>query len=349
MDLSKKAFKKGRGANINTSNRFERFTYEELPEDAEKSVSTRFIEIFPKSIVNKVNSPDVGMEYSLNPYQGCEHGCTYCYARPTHEYWGYSAGVDFEQTILVKKNAPDLLRETFEKKSWKVKPIVLSGNTDCYQPAEREFELTRELLKVFLEYQHPVGIITKNGLLLRDLDIIEKLAEKRLISVNVTITTQDESLRRALEPRTSTIKKRWELVTALRRIDVPVHVMMSPAIPALNDHEVLPMAKTAKEAGATGFSSQIVRLMGKNEELFERWLEVHYPDRAKKVMEQIRSLHKGKTGTSEFGVRGRGTGVLADNLRSQRQLAIRKYFPNQRPSKLETGLFCRPSDQLRLF
>lgn len=349
METSGKQFKKGRGTSVNTANRFEKLRYEPLPEDTAKSVKTKFIDITPKSIVNKVKSPDIGMDYSLNPYQGCEHGCTYCYARTTHEFWGYSAGVDFEQTILVKKNAPDLLRETFEKRSWKVKPIVLSGNTDCYQPAEKEFEITRELLKVFLEYQHPVGIITKNALLLRDLDIIEQLADKRLISVNVTITTLDESLRSKLEPRTSTIKKRLEMVTKLRAIDVPVHVMMSPAIPALNDHELLPMAKAAKEAGANSFSSQIVRLMGKNEELFEQWLEVHFPDRSAKVMQQIRSLHQGKTGSSEFGVRGSGVGVLAENLRSQRKLAIRKYFPDQEPAVLDRTLFHRPTDQLRLF
>lgn len=349
MNGSKNRYKKGRGTSVNTSNRFERYTYEELPEDAEKAVKTKFIEISPKSIVNKVHSPDVGMDYSLNSYQGCEHGCTYCYARTTHEFWGYSAGVDFEQTILVKKNAPDLLRETFEKRSWKVKPIVMSGNTDCYQPAEKEFELTRELLKVFLEYQHPVGIITKNALLLRDLDLIEKLSDKRLISVNVSITTLDESLRSKLEPRTSTIKKRLEMVKQLKAIEVPVHVMMSPAIPALNDHELLPMAKAAKEAGASSFSSHIVRLMGKNEELFERWLGAHYPDRAEKVMQQIKSLHNGRTGSSEFGVRGRGVGVLAENLRSQRKLAIRKYFPNQKSPVLDTSLFRRPTDQLSLF
>lgn len=348
MDTGKR-YKKGRGASVNTKNRFERFSYEELPEDADKSVKTKFIEITTKSIVNKVSSPDVGMDYSLNPYQGCEHGCTYCYARPTHEYWGYSAGVDFEQTILVKKNAAELLRETFEKRSWEVKPIVVSGNTDCYQPAEKEFELTRELLKVFLEYQHPVGIITKNALLLRDLDIIEQLSNKRLISINVSITTLDEKLRSKLEPRTSTIKKRLEMVTQLSALHVPVHVMMSPAIPALNDHELLPMAKAAKEAGASSFSSHIVRLMGKNEELFERWLEAHFPDRAAKAMQQIRSLHNGRTGSSEFGVRGRGVGVLAENLRSQRKLAIRKYFPNQKSAILDTSLFQRPTDQLSLF
>ncbi|XOV67576.1 MAG: PA0069 family radical SAM protein [Fluviicola sp.] len=342
-------YKKGRGASINTANRFERYSYEQLPEDEEKSIKTKFIEIAPKSIVNKVHSPDVGMEYSLNPYQGCEHGCTYCYARPTHEFWGYSAGVDFEQTILVKKNAEELLRNTFEKRSWEVKPIVLSGNTDCYQPAEKEFEITRELLQVFLEYQHPVGIITKNALLLRDLDIIEQLSEKRLISINVSITTLDESLRSKLEPRTSTIKKRLEMVGQLSSLNVPVHVMMSPAIPALNDHELLPMAKASKEAGASSFSSHIVRLMGKNEELFERWLDAHFPDRSGKVMQQIRSLHNGRTGSSEFGVRGRGVGVLAENLRSQRKLAIRKYFPDQKSAVLETSLFRRPSDQLRLF
>ncbi len=346
---SGKRYKKGRGTSVNTKNRFERLSYEELPQDTEKSVKTKFIDISPKSIVNKVNSPDVGMDYSLNPYQGCEHGCTYCYARPTHEYWGYSAGVDFEQTILVKKNAPDLLRETFENRSWEVKPIVLSGNTDCYQPAEKEFEITRELLKVFLEYQHPVGIITKNALLLRDLDIIEQLSNKRLISINVSITTLDEALRSKLEPRTSTIRKRFEMVKQLSALEFPVHVMMSPAIPAMNDHELLPMAKAAKEAGASSFSSHIVRLMGKNEELFERWLEAHFPDRAVKVMQQIRSLHNGKTGSSEFGVRGKGVGVLAENLRSQRKLAIRKYFPNQKSPILDTQLFQRPTDQLRLF
>lgn len=346
---SNKGYKKGRGASVNTKNRFERLSYEELPEETAAPVKTKFIEISPKSIVNKVHSPDVGMDYSLNPYQGCEHGCTYCYARPTHEYWGYSAGIDFEQTILVKKNAPELLRETFDKKSWEVKPIVLSGNTDCYQPAEKEFEITRELLKVFLEYQHPVGIITKNALLLRDLDLIEQLSDKRLIAVNITITTLDERLRSRLEPRTSTIKKRLEMVSILKAMKVPVHVMMSPAIPALNDHELLPMAKAAKEAGAQSFSSHVVRLMGKNEELFERWLEAHYPDRSAKVMQQIRSLHNGRVGSSEFGVRGRGVGVLAENLRSQRKLAIRKYFPNQESVQLDTTLFQRPTDQLRLF
>lgn len=349
MNSFENRFKKGRGASVNTANRFEKWHYEPLPEDLDKAVRTKFIDIQPKSIVNKVLSPDVGMDYSLNPYQGCEHGCTYCYARPTHEFWGYSAGVDFEQTILVKKNAPELLKATFEKSSWKVKPIVMSGNTDCYQPAEKEFELTRELLKVFLKYQHPVGIITKNALLLRDMDIIEQLAEKRLIAVNISITTLNESLRSKLEPRTTTIKKRLEMITRLRASEVPVHVMMSPAIPALNDHELLPMAKAAKEAGATSFSSQIVRLMGKNEELFEHWLEAHFPDRSKKVMEQIRALHGGRTGSSELGVRGRGVGVLAENLRSQRKLAVRKYFPNQKTIALDTTLFQRPSDQLRLF
>lgn len=349
MNQSKKRFKKGRGASANNGNRFEKLFYEPLDEDKDLAVRTKFIEINPKSIVNKVLSPDVGMEYSLNPYQGCEHGCTYCYARPTHEYWGYNSGIDFEQTVLVKKNAPELLRQTFDKKSWEVKPIVLSGNTDCYQPAERQFKLTRQLLEVFLEYKHPVGIITKNALLLRDLDIIEELATYNLISVNVSITTLDESLRSKLEPRTSTIKKRFEMVRALSDHKVPVRVMMAPAIPALNDHDMLPMAKAAKEAGANGFSSHVVRLMGKNAALFEEWLAAHYPERSKKVMQQIRSLHRGKTGSSEFGLRGRGSGPLAENIRNQRKLAIRKYFPDQKRTVLDTTLFQRPTDQLRLF
>lgn len=346
--MKKRTYVKGRGAQGNPSNRFEKLRYEPMPED--EAGKTHFVKVFPKSIVNKVASPDVGMDYSLNPYQGCEHGCTYCYARPTHEFWGYSAGIDFERAILVKQNAPELLRETFEKKNWTVKPIVLSGNTDCYQPAERTFELTRQLLEVFLEYRHPVGIITKNALLLRDLDLIEPLAKQRLIAVNVSITTLNEELRSRLEPRTSTISRRLEMVRQLSELGVPVNVLLAPVIPGLNDHEMLPVAKAASEAGAVGFSSHIVRLMGANEELFEHWLEVHYPDRKGKVMNQLRELHNGRVGSSEFGVRGRGVGALAENIRNQRRLAMRKYFAKKRGFALETSLFRRPSDnQMRLF
>lgn len=355
MDRNDKSAFSGRGSGHNPANRFERRIYSEEDTDGvdlpyEEAAKTKYVEVFPKSIVNKVISPDVGMDYSLNPYQGCEHGCTYCYARPTHEYWGMSAGLDFEQVILVKKNAPDLLRQALDKKSWVPKPIVLSGNTDCYQPAEREFELTRELLKVFLEYRHPVGIISKNVLLNRDLDLIEELAEMNLIAVNLSITTLNEELRRQLEPRTATAHRKLELIEKLANIRVPVNVMASPIIPALNDHEMLSIAKAASEHGANSFHAHVVRLMGPNEHIFEEWVKFHYPDRAQKVMNQIRSLHEGKTGNSTFGDRMKGNGVFALNIRRQRELAKRKYFPNPNYFKLRTDLFRRPNGgQLFLF
>lgn len=345
----------GRGTGLNPTNRFERNSYstdfnDGVDEPIEDVQKTRFLEIHPKTIVNKVTSPDVGMDYSLNPYQGCEHGCTYCYARPTHEYWGYSAGLDFEQTILVKKNAPELLRETLNHKNWAVKPIVLSGNTDCYQPAERKFGVTRKLLEVFLEYKHPVGIISKNSLMFRDLDLIEALAADRLISVYLSITTLDEKLRRTMEPRTATTKKKLELVRALSDLEVPVTVMAAPIIPGLNDHEILSIAQAASEAGAKGFHAHVVRLMGPNAQLFEHWLSEHYSDRATKVMNQIREIHGGKTGSSEFGKRNRGQGAFAVNIRMQRELAKRLYFSKPADFSLRTDLFRRPDDiQMRLF
>ncbi|MDG1334124.1 MAG: PA0069 family radical SAM protein [Crocinitomicaceae bacterium] len=345
----------GRGSGYNPTNRFEKHSYSDDDKDGmdvplDEAARTKYVDIFPKSVVNKVTSPDVGMDYSLNPYQGCEHGCTYCYARPTHEFWGLSAGLDFEQVILVKKNAPDLLRKTLDKKSWVPRPIVLSGNTDCYQPADKKFGLTRELLKVFLEYRNPVGIITKNVLMNRDLDVIEELADLNLIGVNLSITTLDEELRRKLEPRTATAKRKLDLVEKLANINVPVNVMASPIIPALNDHEILAIAKAASERGAASFHSHVVRLMGPNEKIFEQWVNHHYPDRAQKVMNQVRDIHGGKSGSSTFGDRMKGTGAFALNIRRQRALAKRKYFPNSKSSKLRTDLFRRPSGgQLFLF
>jgi len=220
---NKKHYFNGRGAQKNPVNKFELNSYSNKSLDGIDDYeiidkSTQYLEVYPKTIVNKVDSPDVGMDYSLNPYQGCEHGCTYCYARPTHQYWGYSAGTDFEEKIMVKKNAPELLRNAFEKKSWKVKPIVLSGNTDCYQPGERKFELTRQLLSVFLHYQHPVGIITKNALMMRDLDLLEELGKLNLVKVNLSIRTLNENLRRKLELRTASCKRKLELLLALKKI-----------------------------------------------------------------------------------------------------------------------------------
>ena len=354
-DKSKNYFS-GRGAQNNPGNRFEKHTYEiehwegiDEPDFEEKR--TQFIPVFPKSIVNKVTSPDVGMDYSLNPYQGCEHGCTYCYARPTHEYWGKGSGLDFERVIFVKENAPELLRKAFEKKSWKVKPIVLSGNTDCYQPCERKFGLTRQLLEVFLEYRHPVGIISKNVLMKRDLDLIEKLADLGLIAVNLSITTLDEELRRKLEPRTATTARKLELIEHLVAINVPVNVMVSPVIPSLNDHEILTIAKAAAERGASGFHSHVVRLMGANGAIFEDWLSKNFPDRSEKVINQLKAIHGGRVGSSNFDKRMKGLGQFAQIIQQQKMLAKSKYFPHQKNYSLRTDLFIRPGKgrQLDLF
>lgn len=346
----------GRGSDNNPKNKFNKNKYVNEEQDGVdipivSSNLTQFIDVFPKTIVNKVSSPDVGMDYSLNPYQGCEHGCTYCYARPTHEYWGYSAGLDFEKIILVKKNAAQLLKQTFHKKKWVVKPIILSGNTDCYQPCERQFEITRSLLKTCLEYQHPVGIITKNVLMNRDLDIIEELARLNLISVNISITTLNEALRRKLEPRTASGKRKLELIENLTNLNVPVNVMAAPIIPALNDHEIISIAKSVSERGANSFHAHIVRLMGPNEQIFERWLDHHFPDRKNKVLNQLKSIHNGKTGQSNFGTRMKGQGVFALNIQRQVQLAKYKYFKNPKHIRLNTTLFKRPSlnGQLDLF
>lgn len=346
----------GRGAQSNPGNRFERNQYavehwEGVDELYVPPKSTEFIDVFPKSIVNKVISPDVGMDYSLNPYQGCEHGCTYCYARPTHEYWGQGPGLDFERVIFVKKNAVELLEDTFRKKSWKVKPIVLSGNTDCYQPCEKKYEITRNLLKVFLECQHPVGIITKNALMKRDLDIIGELASKQLIAVNISITTLNEEVRRKLEPRTSTSQRKLALISDLANLNVPVNVMAAPIIPAINDHEILSIAKAAADYGANSFHSHVVRLMGANETIFEDWLSLYFPDRKEKVLNQLKSIHGGRVGSSKFGSRMKGEGNFAVNLRRQREIAKNKYFKHRKQVVLRTDLFRRPpiNGQLNLF
>jgi DNA repair photolyase len=251
---------KGRGAQKNVHNRFFAESLETLDDflnycaaegDDPDNNRTQFLEVFPKTIVNKVDSPDVGMGFSMNAYQGCEHGCIYCYARNSHEYWGYSAGLDFERKILVKKNAPALLEEKLKSKSWKAHTIVMSGNTDCYQPAERQFGITRQCLELFLKYRHPVGIITKNALITRDLDILSELAKDNLISVSLSITSLSEKTRMLVEPRTATIKKRLETVRELTENGIPVNVMLAPIIPGINSHEVLPLAKAAADAGAT--------------------------------------------------------------------------------------------------
>ncbi len=341
----------GRGAQINTPNRYHQFIYdEEVYSDEDSKVNTNITEVYPKTIVNEVKSPDIPLPYSMNPYQGCEHGCVYCYARNTHAYWGYSAGVEFEQKILVKRNAAKLLEEKLKNSKWEAAPIMLSGNTDCYQPIERELEITRGILEVFWKYRHPVGVITKNSLILRDLDLLEKLAAHNLVHVAISITTLNEELRRFLEPRTSSIVNRINAVKILAERNIPVTVMMAPIIPSLNDHEILPLAKKVSEAGASAINHSLVRLNGDVARIFEDWLHKNLPDRAEKVLGKIRDCHSGELGNSRFKERMRGKGQYAEMIVNQFKLARQLYFKNNTIPSYDLSLHYQiKQPQLKLF
>lgn len=322
---------KGRGAQIKTENQFLNQRYvtehiEGLDEELFSSPATKIFEDHPKKIVNKVESPDLGMGYSMNPYQGCEHGCIYCYARNTHEYYGFSAGLDFESKIIVKKNAATLLEQHLLHPKWHAVPIMLSGNTDCYQPQEKEFELTRNILKVLVKYRHPVGIITKNSLILRDIDLLTDLAKDNLVNVMISITTLDEDLRRKMEPRTATGYKRLKIVEALTKAGVPTGIMNAPIIPGLNHHEIPAILQAASEHGAVGVGMTVVRLNGAIGKIFEDWLRKNFPDRFEKVWNQICDLHGGDVQDSVFGRRMRGSGNLAEIINQLYKTSKRKYF-----------------------
>jgi DNA repair photolyase len=352
-------FLKGRGAQQNTDNRFLQYVYEtredflefcRLEGEVADHNKTIYVPIFPKTIVNKVDSPDVGMQYSMNPYQGCEHGCVYCYARNTHEFWGYSAGLDFERNILIKKAAPELLEEKIKRKKWKASTIVMSGNTDCYQPAEQEYELTRKCLEVFLKYRHPVGIITKNALVLRDLDILKELNSYNLIGVNISVTSLSEKIRRTLEPRTASIQKRLKTIEALSKNNIPVNAMLAPIIPGINLHELLPLAKTVAEHGALSFGLTVVRLNGAIGQIFEDWIRKTMPDRAEKVLHQIKDCHGGSLNDSRFGSRMKGEGKIAHQIHEMAHLARRRYFNGRTFPKLNMELHEQYKDgQMKLF
>lgn len=345
----------GRGAISNPKNPFEKNhlvldhwdSIDELPDEDAK---TEIHSDYPKTIVNKIDSPDLGMFYSLNPYKGCEHGCSYCYARNAHFYWGMSAGKDFETKIVVKKNAAAILKKTLEKKNWVVKPISLSGNTDCYQPTERKLGITRELLKVLQAYNHPVGIITKNALVLRDGDILAEMAKKKLVKVYLSINTLDEHLRRVMEPRTSSIRNRFDTIHRLSDLGIPTFIMCAPIIPGLNNHHLPGLLEKAAERGAAGASYTLVRLNGAVSLVFEEWIRANFPSRANKVLNQIRACHAGKLNDSRFGKRIRGKGPIAENIKQMFNVYRNKYFANRQSVELDLTIFKRPpSGQLRLF
>ncbi len=328
-----KEYFKGRGAQRNTRNKFHVAEYvsEHIEGIDEPMIQKRKTQVFyeyPKNIINKVTSPDIPLSLSMNPYQGCEHGCIYCYARNSHEYWGFSAGMDFESKIIAKPDAPALLEKAFLKKNWEVKPIMLSGNTDCYQPLEKKLEITRKMLEILIKYQHPVGIITKNSLILRDRDLLQELAKSGLVSVLVSITTFDEELRRLLEPRTANATKRLNIIETLAALNVPVGVMVAPIIPGLNNHEIPMIMKRSSENGAKSAAMTMVRLNGAIQHIFKDWLQKNYPDRFNKVWHQIMSVHDGKVNDSEWGRRMKGSGEIAKSIQSLFKSSQKKYFGN---------------------
>jgi len=286
----------------------------------------------------------------MNPYQGCEHGCVYCYARNTHTYWGYSAGIEFEQKILIKKEAPQLLEKKLKSKNWKPYPIMLSGNTDCYQPAEREYKLTRQILETLWKYKHPVSLITKNALILRDLDILGDLAKLNLVHVAISITTLDDTLRQKLEPRAATGSKRMDIVHKLSLAGIPTIVMMAPIIPSLNDHEIPEMARIAADKGAHTMSHTIIRLNGDVGIIFKDWLLKNYPDRYQRIIHHIEQLHGGAINDSRFGRRMKGTGNIAQMIEQQMKLMKAKYFANRSKLELDKSHYEKVKNpQMKLF
>lgn len=351
---------KGRGAQINPANRFlkaeNNHYYDDLPTHEEReelalyNAKTKIIEVHPKTIVNKVDSPDLGFNWSLNPYQGCEHGCVYCYARNSHEYWDFSAGMDFEQNILVKKNAAELLREKLLSKNWKAEMISLAGNTDCYQPIERKLQITRSLLEVFLALKHPVGVITKNSLIERDIDILSDLAKDQLTGVMLSLTTLDEDLKRLMEPRTSGVRQVLRSIEQLSKASIPVGVMMAPIIPGFNDHEIFELVKQVADRGAVSVGYTILRLNGATGPIFDNWLGQNFPDRKQKFLHRMQSLHGGSVNDNQFGRRMKGEGQWSDMIRKEFQLAKKKFMPDRVMPKLNCTLFKgKGSAQLNLF
>jgi DNA repair photolyase len=351
--LSAETYFKGRGAQINTANKFVKQSYvqehpEVLDEPFLQKEKTEIIYTWPKTVINKVESDDLGFEYSLNPYQGCEHGCIYCYARNTHEYWGYSAGLDFERKILVKKNVIEVLEKTFSKKKWKVSPIMLSGNTDCYQPIERDLEMTRNILKTCLKYKHPVAIVTKNSLIKRDIDILARLAEENLVQVMISMTGSDEKIRQLMEPRTSTYKSRLEVIETFSKYKIPTGIMLAPIIPGINSQDIPKVLEQAGNAGAMEAGMSIVRLNGAVGDLFKDWLFKNFPYRADKVWTQICDCHGGTTEDSRFGVRMRGEGKIAESIQQMFKLYKSKFIQTRENFQLNCSSFNYKANEVQL-
>ena len=343
----------GRGASANPANRFEALSIEpdpdERPDDEVPALTTKFYRDFTRTIIAHNDSPDVGFESSINPYRGCEHGCIYCYARPTHEYLGFSAGLDFESRIMVKEDAPELLETELSSPRWRPQVIAMSGVTDPYQPVERRLKLTRRCLEVLARFRNPVGIITKNQLVTRDADLLGELAAHHAAAVNISVTSLDPKLQRVLEPRTSTPRARLEAIAHLRKAGVPVGVMVAPVIPGLTDHEVPAILQACADAGAQFAGYTVVRLPFAVAPLFERWLEEHFPERKEKVLGRIRHLRGGeRLNDPRFQSRIVGEGIFAEQIAALFEAGCKRAKIGERV-KLSTAAFRRPKEQLQLF
>jgi DNA repair photolyase len=336
---------RGRGATSNPSNRFEHITLERdadwNPED-DPALRSQFLRDLSQSIISYNDSPDIPFNASLNVYRGCEHGCSYCYARNTHEYLGFSAGLDFETRIMVKENAPDLLRRELSSPKWKPQMLAMSGVTDCYQPIERRLQLTRKCLAVLAEFRNPVSIITKNHLVTRDIDLLRELAVHHAVMVYLSINSLDSELARKLEPRAASPKMRLQAVEALAKAGVPVGVLVAQVIPALNDHEIPSVLAAAKAAGAGWAGTEILRLPLTVAPIFEQWLEQNVPGKKEKVLNRIRAIRGGKLNDPRFGSRMSGEGIFADQISQMFQVARRKAGFSDESPELSIAAFRRP-------
>jgi DNA repair photolyase len=342
---------KGRGASWNPQNRFETIEYVRDEESTEEqpAPNTLFLRDPSRTIIATNESPDVGFDASINPYRGCEHGCIYCFARPTHEYLGLSAGLEFESKILVKEDAPELLREELMSKRWKPRLIAISGVTDPYQPIERKLQITRRCLEVLAEFRNPVCIITKNHLITRDIDVLQELARYDCVSVNLSVTTLDPKLANIMEPRASTPERRLAAIEAIAKAGVPVGAMVAPVIPAITDHEMPQILTAVANAGATSAGWVLLRLPWAVAPLFERWLDEHYPDRKDKVINRVKLLRDGKLYDARWGVRARGEGIFAEQLDTIFDVTCRKLRLNEISRELSVSSFRRPTPQASLF
>lgn len=339
---------RGRGAADNPANRFEEIEVElEVPPPDD--VETRYYRDATKTIIARNDSPDIPFDASFNPYRGCEHGCVYCYARPTHEFLGLSAGLDFETRIFVKDRAPELLREELSKPSWEPQVLAMSGVTDPYQPVERELELSRRCLEVLREFRNPVGVVTKSHLVTRDVDLLGELARHDAVAVSISITTLDTDLARRMEPRAAAPERRLDALAVLGRAAIPCGVMVAPVIPGLTDHEVPRILERSREAGAGHAGYAMLRLPHGVDELFLAWLEEHFPERRDKVIHRIEAIRGGARNDPRFGSRMRGEGVFAEQVRSLFETTRRRLgYPVERP-RLSTASFRRPGMQRELF